>query len=382
MPLALIVVATVLAHAAFNGSRLTISLNALALGASPLTVGVMMSLFAALPMALGVPSGRLVDRIGVRAPILAATAFLALAVVLPGAFPGIVALYLAAAGAGTGFMLFHIAVQHAVGEGSNEEDRKTNFGWLALGFSISNFFGPTSAGLSIDNFGYTATFVMLALLACAAFAILVVRRAAFTHTPAAKGPAQPRSAFELLRDAELRRVFLVTGLLASAWDLFVFVMPIYGTSIGLSASTIGMILGSFAFATFLIRVFLPWIQRRMREWTMITTTMAIACAAYAIFPVVDTVPLLAATAFLLGLGLGATQPSIMSLIYAAAPAGRAAEAVGVRSVVLNASHTVLPLAFGGVGAALGMTPVFLTRAGLLAAGGVVSERRRRAVAAG
>ena len=382
MPLALIVFATVLAHAAFNGSRLTISLNALALGASPLTVGMMMSLFAALPMALGVASGRLVDRIGVRGPILAATAFLALAVGLPGTFPGIASLYLAAAGAGTGFMLFHIAVQHAVGEGSSEQDRKTNFGWLALGFSISNFFGPTLAGVGIDTLGFTMTFLLLASAALAALAVLALRRGAFTHTPHAVRAGPRRSALELLRDAELRRVFLVTGLLASAWDLFVFVMPIYGTSIGLSASTIGLILGAFALATFLIRVALPWISRHMREWTMITTAMAIACAAYTLFPVVDTVPLLAATAFLLGLGLGATQPSIMSLLYATAPAGRAAEAVGVRSVVLNASHTVLPLAFGGVGATLGMAPVFLTMAGALAAGGFFANRRRLAAVPG
>lgn len=380
MPLALIVVATVFSHAAFNGSRLTISLNALALGASPLTVGVMMSLFAALPMALGVASGRLVDRIGVRVPILAASAFLALAVALPGLAPGIVSLYIAAAGAGTAFMIFHIAVQHAVGEGSPEGERKTNFGWLALGFSISNFFGPTTAGLAIDFLGFSATYAMLASFALVALGVLVARRRVFTHTPGASRTGERRSALELLRDAELRRVFLVTGILASAWDLFVFVMPIYGTSIGLSASTIGLILGAFAFATFLIRIFLPWISRHMREWTMITTAMGIACFAYALFPMGDTVPLLAATAFLLGVGLGATQPSIMSLLYAKAPAGRAAEAVGVRSVVLNASHTVLPLAFGGVGAALGMTPVFLTMAGVLAAGGFFADRRRRAEA--
>src|SRR3982074_2590155 len=104
MPLALIVVTTVLAHAAFNGSRLTISLNALSLGASPLTVGVLMSLFAALPMMLGVSAGRLVDRIGVRRPILLSAGFLALAVALPGIVPGIVTLHFAAAGAGTSFM--------------------------------------------------------------------------------------------------------------------------------------------------------------------------------------------------------------------------------------------------------------------------------------
>jgi len=91
---------------------------------------------------------------------------------------------------------------------------------------------------------------------------------------------------------------------------------------------------------------------------------------------VRTVPLLCAISFLLGLGLGATQPSIMSLIYATAPSGRAGEAVGVRSVVLNASHTVLPLAFGGVGAALGMAPVFWSMATALAAGGWLANRRR------
>jgi predicted MFS family arabinose efflux permease len=382
VPLALIVFTTVLAHAAFNGTRLTISLNALSLGASALEVGVMMSLFAALPMMLGVASGRWVDRVGVRGPAIAAVSLLALAVALPALLPGLATLYFAAAGAGTGFMLFHIGVQHAVGQGSGEEQRRANFGWLALGFSISNFLGPTTAGLAIDNLGHRATFAMLSALALAALAILVARRRMFTHTPGAAPAGEARSTLELLRNAELRRVFLVTGLLASAWDLFVFVMPIYGTSIGLSASTIGLILGSFALATLLVRLALPWLSQRLRDWVMITITMAIACVAYALFPLVSTVPLLASIAFLLGLGLGATQPSIMSLLYATAPAGRAAEAVGVRSVVLNASHTVLPLAFGGVGVALGMSPVFWTMSGALAAGGFFANRRRLAERAG
>lgn len=380
MPIALIVVTTVLAHAAFNGTRLTISLNALALGASALEVGVMMSLFAALPMALGVFGGRLVDRVGVRGPAIVAVSLLALAVSLPASMPGLATLYFAAAGAGTGFMLFHIGVQHAVGQGSSEEQRRANFGWLALGFSVSNFLGPTTAGVSIDMLGHRTTFALLCVLALAALANLVLHRDRFTHTPGKKTSGKAPSTFELLRSAELRRVFLVTGLLASAWDLFVFVMPIYGTAIGLNASTIGFILGSFALATLLVRLALPWLSRHLRDWLMITLTLAIACVAYSLFPLVSTVPLLATIAFLLGLGLGATQPSIMSLLYATAPAGRAAEAVGVRSVVLNASHTVLPLAFGGVGAALGMTPVFWTMAGALAAGGVLANRRRLAEA--
>ena len=379
MPIAPVVATTVLAHAAFNGTRLTISLYALSLGASALTVGVLMSLFAALPMVLAVPAGRLLDRIGVRAPLIVACGALVLAVLLPAAFPGMATLYVAAASVGTSFMLFHIGVQHAVGEMSAPEKRRDNFGWLALGFSISNFVGPTFAGTSIDHLGHRATFCLLALSAVAALTLLVARRAGFSHRASSAPDRRSRSTWDLLANAELRRVFVVTGLLASAWDLFVFVMPIYGTSIGLSATTIGLILGAFAAATILVRLALPWLSRQVREWPMITATFAIASVAYALFPMMREVSLLAAIAFLLGLGLGATQPSIMALIYASAPAGRAGEAVGVRSVVLNTSSTFLPLAFGGLGAALGMVPMFWSMAVALAAGGVFADRRRRAL---
>jgi predicted MFS family arabinose efflux permease len=376
VPLALIVFATVLAHSAFNGSRLTISLNALALGESPLTVGLLMSLFAALPMVLAVPAGRLIDRIGVGRPILAAAACLMLAVALPGVFPGIIALHVAAACIGTSFMLFHISVQHAVGEGSSPEERKANFGWLALGFSVSNFAGPTTAGFAIDTLGHARTFLLLSLAALTAFVALFLGRKSFPRLRHDAAGGERHSTFELLRNPELRRVFLITALLAAAWDIFVFVTPIYGNSIGLSASTIGLILGSFALATFVIRAVLPWLSRHMLEWSMITATLCIACVAYALFPLVRTVPLLATIAFLLGLGLGATQPSVMSLIYASAPPGRGGEALGVRSVVLNGSATILPLMFGGVSAALGMVPVFWSMAVTLASGAWFANRCR------
>ena len=377
MPIALIVVSTVLAHASFTGGRLAISLTALAMGATPLTVGILISLVAALPMVLAVPAGRLVDRIGVRYPIIAAVALLGLSVVVPGAFPSFPFLFVAAAGAGVGFMLFHISIQHTVGEGSTEAERRDNFGWLSLGFSISNFVGPFVAGFAIDLVGHRETFAGLSVFAFAAFVLLAARRGHFRHTPHAPRASAAGGTRELLANPELRRVFVVTGMLAAAWDLFTFAVPVYGTSIHLNASTIGLILASFAAATFTVRLALPWLSRHLREWTLITATFSIACIAYAIFPTVRTVPLLAAIAFLLGLGLGATQPSIMSLIYATAPAGRGGEAVGVRSVVLAASSTFLPLAFGGVGEALGMLPVFWAMAAALAGGGVVANRRRR-----
>jgi MFS family permease len=381
MPLALLVFTTVCAHAAYSGTRLTLSLTALAAGASALTVGVLMSLIAALPMMLGIVGGRLIDRIGVRRPLLAGGSLLGLAIAAAALWPEMPVLLVTAAGIGCGFMLFHISAQHMVGEMSSEHDRKDNFGWLALGFATSNFVGPMVAGFTIDLLGHRASFCAFALFALVALGVVAFRRQRLEHRVYMRREGENLSAWELLRDAELRRIFIVSGLIASAWDMFVFVTPIYGTSIGLSATTIGLILGSFAAATFVVRLALPWLSRRLAEWPMITATCLVAFVAYVLFPLVTLVPLLASIAFLLGLGLGATQPSIMSLIYATAPAGRAAEAVGVRTVVLNSSHTVLPLLFGGVGAALGLLPVFWSMAAALAAGGWFSNRRRLRAAA-
>jgi len=377
MSLALLIFTVILAHCAYGGTRLNISLAALSAGASPLTVGVMMSLIAMLPMLLGVAAGQFIDRTGVRVPMIAGVSLLIVAVALPGLSPGVPSLLFAAAGIGSGFMLFQMCAQHMVGEMSADEDRRDNFGWLALGFSTSNFLGPSVAGLSIDRFGYEVTFLVFAGFALASLLTLVARRASLTHTPHSV-PGPPRSVWELMRNAKLRRVFLISALIASAWDLFVFIMPIYGTSIGLKATTIGLILASFAAATFTVRLMLPILSRMLGDWTMITITFAIAVAAYLAFPMVRTVPLLSSIAFILGLGLGATQPSILALLYSTAPAGRAGEAVGVRTVVLNASHTVLPLVFGGLGTALGtMAPVFWTMALALAMGGWYADRTRR-----
>jgi predicted MFS family arabinose efflux permease len=377
MALLKIVIVTILAHATFNGSRVTISLYALSLGSSPLAVGVLLSLYAALPMVLAVPAGRMVDQRGVRVPLIVSCAALAVAVAVPGLWPGMPALYLAAAGVGTAFMVVHIAVQHVVGDMSAPEDRQVNFGWLSLGFSTSNVIGPALAGIAIDTVGHTRTFFVLVVLALASLVGVSLMRARLSHSAHAKGGGSTRATRELLADPELRRIFLITALLASAWDLFAFAMPVHGTAIGLSATTIGLILSSFAFATFVIRLVLPWLGRRVREWTMITATFVISAIAYGLFPAMETVGFIALNAFLLGLGLGATQPSILALTFAKTPPGRAAEALGIRSLMMNASHTFLPLAFGVAGAALGMSPVFLVMAVALAAGGWFANGRRR-----
>ncbi|MDA1116515.1 MAG: hypothetical protein O2979_00610 [Proteobacteria bacterium] len=115
MTLRLVFVLTVLAHLAFVGSRVTVSLYAIELGATPLTVGVLMSLYAALPMLLAVHAGRRVDRGGPAGPLLAGSLAVAAGVLLPAAWPGLGALFFAATLIGTGFLFYHVALNNVVG---------------------------------------------------------------------------------------------------------------------------------------------------------------------------------------------------------------------------------------------------------------------------
>jgi predicted MFS family arabinose efflux permease len=180
---------------------------------------------------------------------------------------------------------------------------------------------------------------------------------------------------ELFRNRHLRRVFIVNALLAVAWDLHSFFIPIYGATIGLSASRIGVILAAFAAATFVVRLFMGSIARRFAEFEVLAAALFVAAIAYALFPFVRELGALIALSFALGLALGSAQPMVMSLLHSIAPAGRMGEAVGVRMSIINASTFAMPLLFGAVGSTLGLAPVFWSIGAALAGGGFFARHR-------
>ena len=94
----------------------------------------------------------------------------------------------------------------------------------------------------------------------------------------------------------------------------------------------------------------------------------------ALIPLVNSVPLLMGVSFVLGIGLGGTQPIIMALLYEKAPPGRGAEAVGMRTLLLNITQAGIPMIFGALGAVLGMTPVFFAMGAALLWGAWYARR--------
>jgi MFS family permease len=371
----------VLAHMAFVAARMTGSLYALANNASTFTVGVMMALFALVPMLVAVRAGRWLDAVGPWRPTIIGLLLMLGGTLLPAAFPyataDVAPLLVAAAMIGTGSTLAMLSVQQVVGERADPNHRAAAFSWLALGASISGFVGPVASGMMIDRFGHRATFAVMIIMVLLALALAWANRALLPERDGTVTGPEPLHPFELLKHTDLRHVLIASALVSMSWDLQTFVVPVHGTRVGLTASEIGFVLGCFAVATFIIRLAMPVLSRRFSEWQVLTYTLFNTTVAFFLFPFFSSLAPLMTVAFLLGLGLGAAQPNVMSLLHSRSPEGRVGEALGVRTTIMNSSHVVLPLVFGAFGSVLGAAAMFWVMATLACAGGSAAVQWRK-----
>ena len=376
MAVYLAVLLSVLQGISMRGAKILVSLSALAAGASPFEVGVLAAMFAAFPLLLAVYAGKISDRIGVRRPILAGTVVMSLGILVPLAAGGLPGLLLCSALIGLGHIFFHVSIHNLIGAYGDREARTRNFATFSLGASVSAFIGPSLGGFSIDLWGFPATHVILAAIAITpAVVLLAAPHIVPPRAPHSKG--EKSGSLALLQDAGLRRTLIMSGVTLTGIELFTFYFPVYGRFIGLSASAIGMVMSSYAVAAFLVRLGMPSATRRLGEVGVLTLSLFIAGATYMLVPLVSQAPLLALIAFLLGIGLGCAQPLTIILTYNHAPEGRAGEALGLRLTVNKLTQIAVPLAFGAMGSAFGLLPVFWANGAFLLTGGVISFAEKR-----
>jgi MFS family permease len=342
-------------HACFTGSKVVISLLALELGASQLMIGILVAAYAVAPLIFGIYSGRLADRIGMRAPMFAGASAIGAAMLVGFTWQSLPALFATALLVGVGFVFFIVSVQNLVG--ALPGNRARNYSILTIGYSVSNLIGPLVAGYSIEYAGHARTFLVFAFFTLIPLAVLTTR-GDLTRVGTPKMGGERGTAFELLRLPILRRQILITGLLMSAWELYLFYVPIYGHSLDLPASTIGIIVATFAMATFLIRFALPFITAHWGVERVLAGAMLVAAGASAVFPLLTQVHALVLASFVIGLGLGCGQPLSLTTSFERSPPGRSGEVAGLRTIASNSARLLVPVLSGLFGSALGAGAVF------------------------
>lgn len=360
-------------HSCYIGSKVLVSLYALHLGASQFTVGFLAACYAIMPLTLGVYTGRLADSRGLRMPLLVGAVLTCAAMLIGFLATGVGGLFLLAALVGGGFVFFNVSIQTLAGALGKPEHRTRNFAWLSVGYSASSLIGPVFAGFSIDRAGHANTFLMFAFFPLLAIGMLLLKPQ-LTRIPRSPPVSAKRTTFDLLQDKTLRKLILISGLSVASAELFAFYVPVFSHQIGLSASVIGIILGSYALAIVITRFMLGTITKLLTYEQIMMWFLLIAAAAFAVFPLLRHAYALMATAFVIGLGVGCTQPLLMTISYERAPPGRAGEVTGLRLTVNNMARISMPIICGALGAALGVAPVFWMNAANLVATSFLSRR--------
>ena len=398
--LARLVAGQVCVHASMAGTRMAVPLLALRDGFSPAAVGFLLALFALTQVFLSLPIGRFVDRHGHKRPIGLAVLVACMGCTLAMLWPVFPVLCLAAMMTGGATGAISITLQRHVGRAAaSPTELKKVFSWLATGPAVSNFIGPFGAGLLIDHAGvwlggqaadtngFRGAFLLMALLPLLTW--LWVRTVpelprvspvltADTAGGAAVGP--PQRAWDLLRQPMMLRLMLINLVLAACWDVHTFMVPVIGHSFGFSASVIGAILGAFAMSATAVRVVLPLVASRIREWQVLATSMAMTALLFGIYPFMKLPLGMGLCSVLLGAFLGCVQPMVMSTLHQITPPERHGEALGLRLMAINAASVVMPMLFGTLGAVVGVSMVFWVVGAAVGLGARPALRLRPSVA--
>lgn len=354
-------------------------LYAVHLGASSAVVGVLAALFGLMGSFFSVSGGRLMDRVGPARPMI----WCSVIMIAGGAFgfvwPSLWSLFVLSTLVGTFYSLFYIGHTQWIGRIGEPGDRIRNFSFASLGFSGATFIGPLATGFMIDHLGYPAAFLMLALVPVFPIAVLALRWVEPPATREAQAGKRSKAGgvMPLVRDRRLFRIYSTSVLANATWSIVNFLIPLYGAQIGLSASTIGVILGSYSIAAVVIRIFMQALVRRFTAWQLMIMSLALTGACFLVYPLVSGIPLLLALTFLIGLGMGLSGPLSQAMLYDVSPPERIGEVMGLRVTAMNITQTVVPVASGAVSAAFGVAPVFWALAAVLIGGSYATRGQWR-----
>ncbi len=353
-----------------NSMRVLLTLYALHLGASATEVGLIGGLLFLFPVLLSWVVGGLADRKAARKLLLFAAVCAAVSLLLMYFFPVLPVFYAAAALNGLALSFFHVTLQNLIGNLSTPKKRARNFANFSMIGATTSFFGPLIAGLSIDHLGYGWACLVTAALSVVVIALLLTMGRSL---PPARGGSKGAATARTWMDRSVVIMLLTGGLVQLGYDLFQFYVPIHGHAIGLSASAIGGVLATLAIAAFIVRNFLARLAERYPGEQLLLWVFVTGAIGFALVPFSTNAYVLGAIAFLFGLGMGIGIPLTVIMMFANSADGRSGQTLGIRLTVNNAVRMSGPMAFGAIGAVLGVSGVFWLLGGLMLCGSLLTR---------
>jgi DHA1 family multidrug resistance protein-like MFS transporter len=342
------------------------------LGASPGLVGFVVAASTLTGVCLKLPAGVLSDRLGRRRLMWAGVTAFAVAPLGYFFVTQVWQLVLLRFAHGLATAIF-APVALAVVADLYPAQRGETIGWYSSLRQTGTLLGRTSGGALIDASGFPAVFA-----ACGAIGAVILAVFGLSSAGAARAdvpheaPPSLRQLWEgvveIARHPRILASSLMQGLQMTADGALMAFLPLYGLTVGLSPTRIGLLFGLQGIVSILTRPVMGRLSDRVGRAPMITGGLIACTAAFVLLPLTATLWTMAVPALLFGAG-GAVVASSTSAYVADLSGGRAmGSAMGVFGMVMDIGHASGPLLAGLLVGVFGYRPAFVAIAGLLLAG--------------
>ena len=331
-------------------SGVAIPLHVHSLGGSLTEAGTIAAVRFGLGAVFSLPFGAVADAWGTRRTVIVAVLGSAAVNLVPiGAqlSGSTVPLYAWAILSGLTSSLFLPAIGAYVAGSAHETRRGSAFGWMTLGTHSGIALGPAVGGLAWQHLGITETYLVATALALAALLGPILMRGAVRTRIDVRG--LPAMIGSLARDRVVLGCWVAGFGIGLPWGAVSGLFPLFGTSIGLAAGSVGLLLALQSITNGLSRVPLGRLIDRRAVPPLAT---AAGCAAYAVISALlglQTGPIGIAAVFMSGiLALAFTLMMIQVVISERAPAELRATGLGGYSTALSAGLGIGPFVTGAM----------------------------------
>ncbi|KKI89015.1 hypothetical protein WQ54_27675 [Bacillus sp. SA1-12] len=352
----IVFICTALFMVSIAGSRPLIPLYADELGASHAEIGVIVALFSFFPLFLSIQTGKMIDLIGVKGPLIVSILFGILSMVILSIFHNLIGVYISQIFAGLAQLVFVLSMQAYSGQFLKSKLREYYITVFSIAVAAGSFAGPLFSGFLTDSIGYSSAFLTLSFVLVGMLPISFFF--SVEKTMSIQDKKDEGNSFQLLRIPDLRKAVLASSVGLLAKDMYIAFFPLLAAESGLSASAIGVIIALNAGAGMFIRSFLPWVSKHLKRNVVITISILVSGAVYMLNPLTDHVVWLSILSIILGFCTGICQPLSIFATIIALPKERVAEGLGLRLTFNKLTQIIGPLSLGSLSSVFGMSGIF------------------------
>src|SRR5580704_16764326 len=367
-------------QAVITVARITTTYRAVELDLSIIWIGIITATYAVLPIAIGIPMGRYIDRgydavttwIGGGLLVVGCAGFVL--------FPNLIGIMAATGIIGVAHLLFVVSQQiQCTRCGTGPGAMEHAIGSYMVANAVGQGVGPYIVGLAGGSASVPPTRFLFALClggaALTAGLALLTRSSGVQKVPAGRPKVPLR---QLLFIPGLNAIMLVSCITVVAQDLIVVYLPLLGADRGMSVDAVGTLLAIRAVASMISRLLYVRLQFAFGRVPLTIVSSIISALSYAAVALPLPRALLYVAVAVAGFSLSVAMTASIAGVLAIAAGGAIGTANSLRTMVNRAAQFIIPILASTIAAAVGIGSVFIILGiGIAASGAAVHFDTRR-----